>query len=78
LRLLEAGPLDAAVLDLNLAGERSDGVARALKEAGVPFVVSTGYTEAVDLPPELRAARRLHKPVHAATLAEALSQIVQR
>jgi PAS domain S-box-containing protein len=76
LRLLSEGPLDAAVLDLNLAGERSDGVARALREAGVPFVVSTGYAEGLDLPPELQGVRRLSKPVRAASLAEALSALV--
>jgi hypothetical protein len=76
LRLLGEGPLDAAVLDLNLAGERSDGVARALREAGVPFVVSTGYAEGLDLPPELQGVRRLSKPVRAASLAEALPALV--
>lgn len=35
--------IDAGLLDLNLNGERSDAVARALKAQGVPFVIATGY-----------------------------------
>jgi DNA-binding response OmpR family regulator len=36
-------PLDAAVLDVNLAGERVDPVATALADRGVPFLFMTGY-----------------------------------
>ena len=35
--------LDAAVLDINLAGERVYPVAQALSERNVPFVFATGY-----------------------------------
>lgn len=76
LRLLGEAMPDVAVLDVNLAGQRSDAVARALRAAGVPFVVSTGYAEDVDLPVELRDARRLGKPVGATALAEALASLV--
>ncbi len=76
LRLVAKGRIDAAVLDLNLAGERSDPVARALREAGVPFVVSTGYGEDVELASPLGEARRLGKPIGSGLLAEALSALV--
>ena len=36
-------PLDAAILDLNLNGEKSYPVADALMSRGVPFLFSTGY-----------------------------------
>jgi len=52
LRLIEVasgdGGLDAAVLDLNLAGEKVAPVADRLAALGVPFVFSTGYGEACD------------------------------
>lgn len=35
--------IDAAVLDVNLHGTRSDPVADALAAGGIPFVFSTGY-----------------------------------
>ena len=40
---IDAGGVDAAILDLNLrGGEKSTPVAVALAEAGVPFVFATG------------------------------------
>ncbi|MEN2786558.1 response regulator [Sphingomonas qilianensis] len=39
------GRIDAAVLDLNLAGEMTYGIADALRARGVPFVLTTGYDE---------------------------------
>lgn len=38
-------PLDAALLDVNVAGRQVFPVAQALKDRGVPFVFSTGYGE---------------------------------
>lgn len=35
--------LDAAVLDVNLRGIRSDPIARELSERGMPFILATGY-----------------------------------
>lgn len=43
LRLAGAGGLDAAILDINLGGERSTGIAEALRGAGVPFAFASGY-----------------------------------
>jgi CheY-like chemotaxis protein len=37
--------IDAAVLDLNIRGERSDRVADALRLRGIPIVCATGYGE---------------------------------
>ena len=38
-------PFDAALLDVNLGPETSEPIAKALAEAGVPFVFATGYGE---------------------------------
>src|ERR671910_940460 len=43
LALVEAGRVDAAVLDINLRGQTVFPVADALRERGVPFVFATGY-----------------------------------
>lgn len=45
LRLIATQTFDLATLDVNLNGERSYPVARALIDAGVPFAFSTGYGE---------------------------------
>jgi PAS domain S-box-containing protein len=41
--LLAEGPVDAALLDVNLSGDRADGLAAELGRRGVPFVFATGY-----------------------------------
>ncbi|GGG40453.1 response regulator [Caldovatus sediminis] len=49
LRLLggeEGAGLDAAVLDLSLAGEGAAPVAEALRKRGIPFLIATGYGDA--------------------------------
>lgn len=38
-------PIDAAVLDVNVRGERIDPVAEALAARGVPMLFATGYGE---------------------------------
>ena len=43
LDIIDRTALDAATLDLNLAGEDSDPVAVALAARGTPFVFATGY-----------------------------------
>jgi DNA-binding NarL/FixJ family response regulator len=43
LALAEQEPLGAAILDINLAGERSTPIAEALRRRGVPFAFASGY-----------------------------------
>jgi CheY-like chemotaxis protein len=43
LALIDAEVFDAAVLDVNLSGQKSFPVAEALAARGVPFAFSTGY-----------------------------------
>ncbi len=52
-----ASTSDAAVLDINLQGERVSPVADAKAERGVPFVLATGYDR--DTIPRQHAAARL-------------------
>jgi CheY-like chemotaxis protein len=46
LALAESEPLDAAILDINLAGERSTPIAEMLRARGVPFAFASGYGSA--------------------------------
>lgn len=45
LTLIASEKFDLATLDINLNGQKSYAVARALSDAGVPFAFSTGYGE---------------------------------
>lgn len=53
--------LDAALLDVNVAGREVFPVAEALKARGVPFVFSTGYGEG-GLPDHWRGHSTIQKP----------------
>jgi DNA-binding response OmpR family regulator len=66
---------DAAVLDVNLAGERINPVADALSERNVPFLFVTGYG-ANTLPGEYAHRPHICKPFRMAELIGALSSVV--
>jgi CheY-like chemotaxis protein len=77
--LLQGGPFDAVVLDVNLAGEDTAEVLRALQaEADVPVILSSGYGED-DLAPELKAQPNvrgyLGKPYTADRLVDILRRV---
>jgi CheY-like chemotaxis protein len=77
LEVLETESPDAAVLDLNLAGENSVAVADALVARGIPFVVATGYG-AAGLPASHRNALVLPKPYDPADLTAMLAALCER
>jgi len=54
-------PLDAGILDVNIAGERVDPIAKALAERKIPFVFTTGYDRGM-LPAEHADRPTLAKP----------------
>jgi DNA-binding response OmpR family regulator len=60
--LLEKSVPDCALLDVNLKGQFVFELAEELIERGVPPIFTTGY-DASFLPPPLREAPCLHKPV---------------
>ncbi len=64
-------PIDAALLDVNVAGKQVFPIAGALKARGVPFVFSTGYGEG-GLPDEWRGQPTLQKPFTEAAVRNAL------
>ena len=65
------GKLDAALLDVNVAGQEVFPVAEALKARGVPFVFSTGYGEA-GLPEHWRGNPTVQKPFTEGAIRDAL------
>ena len=63
--------LDAALLDVNVAGREVFPVAEALRARGVPFVFSTGYGEA-GLPEHWRGNPTIQKPFTEGAIRDAL------
>jgi len=66
---------DAAVLDVNLAGDRVDHVAEALSRRNIPFMFVTGYGTGA-LPGEFAQHPRLCKPFNMSDLIDTLSRLV--
>jgi CheY-like chemotaxis protein len=77
-RLVESEALDAAVLDINLNGDRCFAIADALRGRDVPFVFLSGYDDSTPVPKELKSTRWLGKPVAEDQLLAAVSDLVAR
>lgn len=75
LAIIDAEEIDAAVLDVNLNGEKSYPVADALAARGVPFVFSTGYGPKGIGEAYLRHPM-LQKPFKSGTLGDALGTLL--
>lgn len=67
--------LDAALLDVNVAGRQIFPVAEVLKARNVPFVFSTGYGQA-GLPDEWRSQSTIQKPFTEAAVRDALMKVL--
>jgi CheY-like chemotaxis protein len=76
LNLSNGSSVDAAILDVNLGGEKIYPVADILSKRCVPFVFSTGYGPA-DLLQRYPDSRLLHKPYRPEALAEVLLGFVR-
>lgn len=68
---LNTHDLDAALLDVNVAGREVFPVAEALAARNVPVVFSTGYGES-GLPEHWRSRPTIQKPFTEGTIREAL------
>lgn len=68
LELVAATRFDAALLDIDLHGERVTAVADAVLERGIPVIFLSGYGDANMLPAHLQTLPRLEKPVDASQL----------
>ena len=65
------GDIDAALLDVNVAGTPVFPVAEALEARGIPLVFSTGYGEG-GLPEQWRGRPTVQKPFTEAVIRDAL------
>lgn len=67
---------DIALLDSGVAGRSSTPLAAALSARGVAVGFCTGFDTIKDLPPELRDAPILVKPISDAALVAALKRLL--
>lgn len=75
--LLNAGRVDAAVVDLNLGSGPDFAIAEMLRERGVPFVFATGYDVALD-DPRFADVPVVRKPINEMRLRDALAAVIER
>jgi len=73
---VDRDPCDAAVLDVNLGGERIDPVAAALSRRNVPFVFVSGYGT-IGMPRDYSDRPRICKPFKLAELLGTVSSLVK-
>ena len=73
--LARSGPLDAAMLDIDLRGEPVYPLAEKLQECGVPFLFLTGY-EPLAIPDRWRDAPRVEKPFEVQALLQAVRTLL--
>jgi DNA-binding response OmpR family regulator len=76
MEVARAEPLDFALLDVNLAGEKVFPVAELLVERDVPFVFLTGYGRS-GLPPAYAQRPALAKPFKLAALLSVITALFQ-
>jgi PAS domain S-box-containing protein len=72
----EAGRIDAAILDVNLAGRTSFPVADLLAGRGVPVVFATGYADLPDARAVDGSSVLLRKPLKRGELEAVLSRMI--
>jgi CheY-like chemotaxis protein len=75
LDLARTASFDAAILDVNLGGQRSFPVADVLKARGIPFIFATGY-DGDGLCEGYRDAVMLTKPFQADDVAKAFAKLM--
>ena len=76
LALIGKQPPDAALLDLNLAGTRSDEVADTLIARGIPFAFLTGHAGSV-IAERHRDVPRIDKPFDEVHITRALAGLLE-
>lgn len=75
LRLLEAGDINAALVDVFLGKDDGRVVAERLAELGIPFALMTGFGDIAGLQAQLPDTPILTKPFMKDQLAETLEKL---
>ena len=70
-----AGEFDCAILDVNIRGGSTFGIADLLRERGCPFLMATGYSDR-SIPAHLVGQGRLTKPYSSSALETALRHLL--
>lgn len=70
-QLAEREQIDAAIVDINIRGDKAFSVLRILEDRGVPFILTSGYADWT-LPEEWQDRPRVHKPYNPLILRERL------
>jgi DNA-binding response OmpR family regulator len=76
LELAASEPIDAAILDINLAGQDSFPLADALSRRGIPFIFASGYGRD-DVPEAHRDVAVLQKPYDTAEIQAAIATLLR-
>ncbi|MEA1013993.1 response regulator [Sphingosinicella sp. LY1275] len=74
-KLIAAGGIDYAVIDLNLRGSMAFTLGDRLREAGIPFLIASGYTRD-SLPDRFREVPQIEKPFSVAQVLECMGVLV--
>ena len=77
-KIIDAHPVDVALLDVNLGSETSFPLVRNLNEKRIPFVFVTGYGEQIELPEDAKEASAIKKPFATDQLVNAIARAAQR
>jgi CheY-like chemotaxis protein len=73
--LAQSESLDAAVLDINIAGDTVWPVAEVLRRRAIPFIFLSAHPRVSEVPMLFAAAPRLEKPLEQNRLLRQLSAI---
>ena len=73
--LSEKEQMDAAIVDINIRGDKAFSVLRILEERRVPFILTSGYADWT-LPPEWQERPRVHKPYSPHSLRDRLIELL--
>ena len=73
---LDANGADLAIIDINLGSGPAFDLARHLDMVGLPFLIATGYDQAV-VPDDLKRVVRLEKPFRSDELISAAARVYE-
>jgi DNA-binding response OmpR family regulator len=75
--LVDGQAFDCAILDMNLRGQMAFPIADRLRDAGVPFLIATGYNSA-SLPERFDGLPRIEKPFDPDAVVAALPPLLAK
>ena len=76
LHALDSDCTHLAIIDINLGAGPSFAFARHLEQVGRPFLITTGYDDAV-VPDDLKKIKRLEKPFRSDELIRATAKLYE-